>query len=56
MRMKARHFHTKLPCQKLILRQIEKGVQNVPIIKNGPLPLTPSLFFLFNLSIRTSYK
>ena len=34
----------KLPCQNPILRQIEWGVQNRPITKNGVLPLT-TLFF-----------
>ena len=33
-------FHTKLPCEKPILRQIERGVPNGPIIKNGILPVT----------------
>ena len=28
------HFHTKLPDQKLMLRQIECWVQNEPITKN----------------------
>ena len=28
--MEVQHFHTKLPCQKLMLRQIERGVQNGP--------------------------
>ena len=37
--MKAQHFHTILPCQKQMLRQIEWGVQNGPIKKNGPLLL-----------------
>ena len=38
------HFHTILICQKPMLRQIEWGVQNGPITKNGNLPLT-TLFF-----------
>ena len=38
------HFHTKLLCQKLMLRQIKWGVQNGPIKKNGILPVTPSFF------------
>ena len=44
LRLKAQHFHTKLPCQKPILRQIEWEVQNGPITKNGVLPATT--FFL----------
>ena len=35
LRLKAQHFHTKVPCQKLIFRQIEWGT----ISKNGVLPL-----------------
>ena len=30
-KLKKQHFHTKLPCQKPMLRQIEWGVQNWPI-------------------------
>ena len=33
------HFHTKLPYQKPMLRQIEWEVQNGPIKNNGFLPL-----------------
>ena len=44
LRLKAQHLHTKLPCQKPILRQIEWEVQNGPIKKNGVLPVT-TLFF-----------
>ena len=33
-------FHTKLPCKKPILRQIEWGVPNGPITKSGILPVT----------------
>ena len=53
--MKAHHFHTKLPCQKPMLRQIEWGIQNRPITKNELLPLTASFVLKFNFSIRTSY-
>ena len=38
------HFHTKLLCQKPMLRQIEWGIRNGPITKNGALPVT-NLFF-----------
>ena len=36
--MNVEHFHTKLPSQRPMLRQIEWVVQNVPITKNGFLP------------------
>ena len=42
--MKVQHCHTKLSCQKPILRQFEWGAQNGPIAKNGFLPLTISFF------------
>ena len=38
LRLITQHFHTKLLCQKPMLRQIEWGVQNEPITKNGVLP------------------
>ena len=43
-RLKPQNFHTKLPCQKPVLRQIEWGVQKGPITKNRVLPVT-TLFF-----------
>ena len=33
--MKTHHFHSKLLCQKPMLRQIEWRLQNRPIIKSG---------------------
>ena len=42
--------------EKPMLRQIEWGVRNRPITKNGRLPQTTSSFLKFNLSIRISYK
>ena len=42
--MKVQHFHIKLPSQNPMLRQIERGEQNGPIIKNGLLSLTTSFF------------
>ena len=39
-----------------MLRQIEWGVQNGPITKNGILSLTTPFFEKFNLSIIISYK
>ena len=50
------HFHTKLPCQKLMLRQIELGVQDGPTKKNRVLPVTILDFRKFCFSLRTSYE
>ena len=44
MRLKMHYFHTKLPFQKPMLRQIEWWVQNGPMATNGVLPVT-TLFF-----------
>ena len=56
LRLKTKHFHKKLPCQKPMLRQIERGVQNGPITENRVLPIT-SLFFWKNFSsLSTSCK
>ena len=44
LRLKTHHFHTKLPDEKPMLRQIEWCVQNGPITKSGVLPVT-NLFF-----------
>ena len=38
------HFHTKLPYQKPMLRQVEWRVQNGPVTKNEFLPVTTLLF------------
>ena len=43
LRLKVQHFHTKLPSQKAVSRQIEWGVQNGPITKNS-FPLITLLF------------
>ena len=45
LRLKTHHFHTKLPYQKPMLRQIDWWVKNGPITKSGVLPVT-ILFFL----------
>ena len=37
-------------------RQIEWGIQNGPIKKNGVLPVTTLFFGKFCFSLRTSYK
>ena len=56
LRSKTRHFHTKLPCQKSMLRQIEWWLQNGPITKNWVLPATNAVFWKLCFSFRTSYK
>ena len=56
LRLKTYHFHTKLPYQKLMLRQTEWSVQNRPITKNRPLSVTTLFFWKFCFSLRTSYK
>ena len=40
LRLKPQHFHTKLPYQKLMLRQIVWGIQNGAIKINGVFPVT----------------
>ena len=50
------HFHTKLPYQKPMLRQIKWWLQNGRIKKNGVLPVTTLFFWKFCFSLRTSYK
>ena len=45
LRLRTQHFHTKLPSQKPMFRQIEWEVQNGPIAKNTVLPLTDFLIF-----------
>ena len=39
-----------------MIRQIEWGVQNGPITKNGVLPVTKLFFQKFCFSLRTSYN
>ena len=56
LRLKTHHFHTKLPHQKPMIRQIEWWLQNGPIKKNGDLPVTSLFFWKFCFSLRTSYK
>ena len=56
LRLKMHHFHTKLPCQKPMLRQIEWWVHNELITKNGVLPLTTLFFWKFYFSLSTSCK
>ena len=54
IRLKTQHFHTKLSCQKAMLRQIDWEVPNKLITKNGFLPLHALFFWKFCFSIRTS--
>ena len=54
--MKTHNFHTKLLCQKPIVRQIEWCIQTGPITKRGALPFTAFFFCNFCFSLRTSHK
>ena len=56
LRLKTHHFHTKLPYQRPMLRQIKWWLQNGPIKKKGVLPVTTLFFWKFCFSLRTSYK
>ena len=56
IRLKRQHFHTKLLCHKPVLRQIEWGVQDGSITKNGVLPVTTSFFREFCFSLLTPCK
>ena len=55
-RLKTHHSHTKLSYQNPMLRQIERGVQNGPITKNGVLLVTTLLFRKNCFCLRNSYK
>ena len=44
LRLKTQHFHTKLLCQKQMLRQIKWGEQNGLITEIGVLPVNTSFF------------
>ena len=55
-RLKAHYFHSKLLCQKPMLRQIECRLQNGPITKSGMLPVTTLIFWKIYSSFGTSYK
>ena len=46
-RLKTQHFYAKLPLQKTIWKQIEWGVQNGTITKNGAFPVTILFFWIF---------
>ena len=50
------YFHTKLPYQKLMLRQIEWWLQSGPITKNGVSPVTNLFSWKFCFNLRTIYK
>ena len=53
--LKTHHFHTKLPYQKPMLRQIKWWLQNGPIKKNGVLPVITLFFWKFCFSLRAFY-
>ena len=53
---KMHRCHSKLPCQKQMLRQIEWWVRNGPITKNGVLPVTTLFLRKFCFSLRNSCK
>ena len=44
LRLKTRHFHSKLLCQEPILRKIEWQLRNGPITISGVLPVITLLF------------
>ena len=52
IRLKMQHFNAKLSSQNAMLREVEWGVQNGPITKNGFLPVTTLLV----LRILSHYK
>ena len=56
LRLKTQHLQIKLPCQKPILRQTERWVQNGPITKNWAFLVTVSFFWKFCFNLRTSYN
>ena len=56
LRLKTHHFHSKLLCQKPMLRQIEWQLQNRPITKSGVLPVTTLFFWKIFSCFRTSWK
>ena len=44
LQLKTQYFSTKLSCQKLMLREIDWGVQNGSITKKRVLPVTTLIF------------
>ena len=55
-RLKKHHFHSKLLCQKPMLRQIEWWLQNGLITESGVLPVTTLFFWKICFNFRTSSK
>ena len=53
--LKTHHFHTKLPYQKPMFRQIKWWLQNGPIKKKGVLPVITLFFWKFCSSLRAFY-
>ena len=56
LRLRTHHFHSELPCQKPMLRQIEWWVQNGPITKNGVFPVAILFFWKFCFSLGARSK
>ena len=55
-KLKTQHFHTKQPCQKPMLKQIEWRVQNGLITKSRVLPVTTTFLQKFCFCLRTWHK
>ena len=53
LRLKTHYFHSKLLCQKPMLRQREWRLQNGPITKSVVLPVTALFFLKIYFSFRT---
>ena len=56
VRLKIHHFHSKLLCQKPMLRQIEWRLQNGTTTKRGVFPVTTFCLWKILSSFRTSLK
>ena len=56
LKLETQYFHTKPPCQRPMLRQIEWRVHNGHIKRNRGLLVTTLLLWKFCFSIRTSDK
>ena len=55
LQLKKNDFHSKVPRQKLMLRQNERRVQNGPVKSNGVLPLATLFLWKINFSIWTCW-
>ena len=54
LRLKTHHFHSKLVCQRPMLRQIKKQKKNGSITKKGFLPITALFIWKICSGFRTS--